>query len=229
VEDLLRAMNSVVRKLAKILLSSQPSRIIRDEDLEYFLWLCSLYLRIRNIPGHIAEIGVADGRNAIIFGRLIKMSNDQSVRQYVGFDTFDGFTERDLERDHHLSGRAWKGNSLRKVLERCERNDVEELVELFQGDAEITVPIVLANHRGKKFQKGKPKFALVYIDCNAFTPALSSMRSFLPYMMPGGLFVIDEKQQGGETEAIVEFAKAHGLSVRRNGGNEVPMEILVSD
>ena len=52
------------------------------------------YLKIKNIPGHIAEIGVADGRNAILFGRLIKIHNDQSVRQYIGFDTFDGFTQK---------------------------------------------------------------------------------------------------------------------------------------
>ena len=85
------------KNIAKKIIINQPHKLINDLDLEYLLWICNIYLRIKNIPGHIAEIGVADGRNAILFGRLIKIHNDQSVRQYIGFDTFDGFTQKDLE------------------------------------------------------------------------------------------------------------------------------------
>ena len=108
------------------------------------------------------EIGVADGRNAILFGRLIKIHNDQSVRQYIGFDTFDGFTQKDLERDKHLNKNRWKNNSKETVLSRCHDNDVEDLIEIFEGDAVKVVPEILKNHQGKKFQKNKAKFALLY-------------------------------------------------------------------
>jgi len=220
-------MNRLIRKIAKLILKHQPSRFISDADLEYFLWICNLYLRIKSIPGHIAEVGVADGRNTILFGRLIKQHNDHSIRQYIGFDTFDGFNDRDLEKDSHLSANSWKNNSRASVLKRCADNDVEDIVELFEGDAVDTVPKILATHQGKKFQKGKGKFALVYIDCNAFEPALRSLENFLPYVVPGGMFVIDEKMQGGESEALIEFASKHKLEVKRLGGNEVPMTITV--
>ena len=189
-------MIRIIKKIAKrILLIGSPNPT-DDFKLEYLLWISNIYLKIKNIPGHIAEIGVADGRNAILFGRLIKMHNDQSIRQYIGFDTFDGFADRDLVRDAHLDKISWKNNSRKRVLQRCFDNGVNNLVEIFEGDASKLVPIILKNHKGYKFQKGKAKFALLYIDCNAYIPALDSMENFLPYMIPGGFIVIDEKKQG---------------------------------
>ena len=156
-----------MKKLAKLFLKNTSKKIIDDNDLEYLLWISNLYLKIKHIPGHIAEIGIADGRNTVLFGRLIKLHNDQSVRQYIGFDTFDGFTSKDLSRDSHLDKARWKNNTREKVLERCKYNKISELVEVFEGDAIETVPKVLKNYKGKKFQIGKARFALLYIDCNA--------------------------------------------------------------
>ena len=220
-------MIRLIKKVAKYILSTQQTKIIKDVDLEYLLWISNLYLKIKYIPGHIAEIGVADGRNTVLFGRLIKIHNDQSVRQYIGFDTFDGFTNNDLIRDNYLDETRWKDNSRNSVLKRCQDNDVEELVEIFEGDALNLVPNVLKDHKGKKFQKSKAKFALLYIDCNAYTPAIKSMENFLPHMVPGGFIVIDEKLQGSETEAILDFAKKQNLKVQRFGGNQVPMCIQI--
>ena len=220
-------MIRLIKKVTKYILSTQQTKIIKDVDLEYLLWISNLYLKIKYVPGHIAEIGVADGKNTVLFGRLIKIHNDQSVRQYIGFDTFDGFTNEDLARDKHLDKARWKDNSRNSVLKRCQDNDVEELVEIFEGDALNLVPNVLKDHKGKKFQKGKAKFALLYIDCNAYIPAVKSMENFLPHMVPGGFIVIDEKLQGSETEAILDFAKKQNLKVQRFGGNEVPMFIQI--
>ena len=175
-------MIRVIKKIAKRILLIESGNLIDDYNLEYLLWICNIYLKIKKVPGHIAEIGVADGRNTILFGRLIQMHRDQSVRQYIGFDTFDGFIDRDLARDTHLDKISWKNNSLKRVLKRCFDNNVDNLVEIFEGDASNIVPNILKNHTGKKFQKGKAKFALLYIDCNAYIPAIKSMEHFLPYM-----------------------------------------------
>jgi hypothetical protein len=220
-------MIKLIKKILKLIFNLNSNLVIKDYDLEYMLWISSLYLKIKNIPGHIAEIGVADGRNAVLFGRLIKLYNEQSVRQYIGFDTFDGFTEKDLVNEAHLSKTRWKSNSKDAVLKRCKDNNIGELVEIFEGDAVEIVPNILLNHRGKKFLKGKAKFALLYIDCNAYAPALRSMENFLPYIVPGGFIVIDEKLQGSETQAIFDFAKKNLLKVERFGGNEVPMAIQI--
>ena len=217
-----------MRKLLRTLLRVTDNGI-HDNDLEYLLWISSLYSEIYNVPGHIAEIGVANGRNTVLFGKLIRLFNDSHVRQYIGFDTFDGYTERDLERDTHLSGKAWKGNAFSKaaVEERCGSADVLEVVELIEGDAMKTVPEILSNHQGKLFQKGKAKFSLLYIDCNAYEPAIASMRHFYDYLMDNAIIAIDEKLQGGETEALSEFAAEKNLTVERSGTNTVPMMLRV--
>lgn len=203
------------------------SREIKDEEIEYILWLTSLYINLARIPGHIAEVGVASGRNTIIFGKLIKLFSDESVRQYLGFDTFDGYVSRDLKLSEHLKKNAWKTNSKKAVLKRCEEAGIAELVEVFEGDALETVPNVLKNHKGKKFQKGKAKIALLYIDCNAYSPAIESMRNFYDYIVPGGIIAIDEKMQGDESLALIDFAKEKALKIERLGNNTVPMIIRV--
>ena len=64
-------MIRLIKKITKYILSTQQTKVIKDVDLEYLLWISNLYLKIKYIPGHIAEIGVADGRNTVLFGRLI--------------------------------------------------------------------------------------------------------------------------------------------------------------
>jgi hypothetical protein len=216
-----------VKKLVHHISVLQPTKDIKDNDLEYLLWLTNLYCRIKNLPGHVAEVGVADGRNTVIFGKLIELHNDQSVRQYIGFDTFEGFASRDLDRDLHLDENAWKSNSKIAVLDRCINNNIDSYIELIEGDAVVMVPKVLKDHTGRLFQKGKGRFALVYIDCNAYIPAIESMKCFLPHMVPGGVFAIDEKFQGGESEALLDFATENKLQVQRLGTNEVPMSITL--
>lgn len=223
-------INKNLKRILKTLFNqivSVSSREIKDEEIEYILWLTSLYINLEKLPGHIAEVGVASGRNAIIFGKLIKLFSDTNVRQYLGFDTFDGYVSRDIISSKHLREDAWKTNTKKAVLNRCEVAGVAELVEIFEGDAVETAPEVLKIHRGKKFQKGKAKIALLYIDCNAYTPAIESMRNFYDYMVPGGIIAIDEKIQGDESSALIDFAKEKGLEIERLGKNSVPMIVRV--
>ena len=66
------------------------------------------------------------------------------------------------------------------------------------------------------------KFSLLYIDCNAYRPALSSMENFLPFLSPGAVIAIDEKRQGSETRALYDFAESSGLQVEYLGAGNVP-------
>ena len=42
------------KRFIKKLIQLQPAKEIKDEDLEYLLWISNLYLQVVNIPGHIA-------------------------------------------------------------------------------------------------------------------------------------------------------------------------------
>ncbi len=179
-------------------------RYLEKTEFKYVLWLYEIYKKIERVPGHIVELGVAYGRNTIIFSHLMHMHNEQDIRQYIGFDTFDGFTEESLKVDTHLSDNSWKDISIDNVKERIRKAGDFKNYSLIQGDLIQTTA---------EYVKQNPnlRISLLYVDCNAYLPALAGMRILKDYMTPGGIICIDEKKQGGETRALIEFCKENNL------------------
>ncbi len=80
-------MSELVEKLKKLKFRLlQRYDVVRDEELEYHLWLLNLFIQIERVPGHIAEIGVASGRNTVLFGKLIEIVARKAL------DTISGST-----------------------------------------------------------------------------------------------------------------------------------------
>ena len=184
-------------------------KYLEKTEFKYILWLYEVYKMIDTVPGHIVELGVAYGRNTIIFSHLMQMHNQDDVRNYVGFDTFDGYTDESLENNTHLSANAWKGISIKDVKERIKKSGSFTNNTLIKGDLNETLADYL---------KQNPNFraALLYIDCNAYEPALNGMEMLKEFMSPGAIICIDEKQQGGENRALIQFCKDNNLKFMRN-------------
>jgi len=201
---------------------------LSDHELGYILSIAELYRMIEKVPGHIIEVGVASGRNTVLFGKLIQLFNDHARRQYLGFDTFDGYVERDIRQNLDLKADAWTDQSCSydKVNERVISAGLEDVVELFKGDAAETVLQVLKGQRGKKFKSDSSTIALIYIDCNAYEPALAAMRAAKKYMSNGAIIAIDEKLMGGEMKALQDFANEEGLVVSVPIGRTFPTAMI---
>ena len=60
---------------------------VTSENVNYFAGVHNLFLRTKDVPGHIIELGCGDGRNAIIFGNLLKLYNLTHSKKYFGFDS----------------------------------------------------------------------------------------------------------------------------------------------
>ncbi len=58
--------------------------------------------------------------------------------------------------------------------------------------------------------------ALLYIDCNSYSAAIESMKLFYPHIFPGGYILIDEKRQGGESKALIDFAKLQKVEIEHD-------------
>jgi len=187
----------------------EDQKYLEKSEFKYILWLYEVYKLIDNVPGHIVELGVAYGRNTIIFSHLMQMHGQDDVRKYIGFDTFDGYTEKSLEIDKHLSSDSWKGISIDDVNRRIHKAGNFNNHTLIKGDLNITLVAYL---------KKNPNFraALLYVDCNAFQPAFNGMQILKEFMSPGGIICIDEKMQGGETRALIEFCKENDLKFMRD-------------
>jgi len=185
-------------------------------EFRYILWVDRIYSKIATVPGHVVEVGVARGRNSIIFGNLIMLNGDDEVRRYYGFDTFEGYEEEDLKSSPHLSSEQWKGTTAEFVRNRLERAGLSRICRIIKGDVKETAPKFLQESSGASHQLGHFRSALLYIDCNAYLPSLTAMEDFRNYMSPGGIICIDEKKQGGETRALIEFCKRHNLEFMKD-------------
>ena len=117
----------------------------------------------------------------------------------------------------HLSADTWKSTTLKFVQERLAKALLGDTCHVFQGDVQQVAP-EFVNSRQARFNPGMLRIALLYIDCNAYAPAKYAMDFFKPYMSPGGVICIDEKLQGGETEALVDFCRENGLTFQKDSG-----------
>jgi len=184
---------------------------LEEGEFQYILWIDRVYQKIARVPGHIVEFGVAYGRNAVLFGRMINMAGESKTRRYFGFDTFSGYTDGTLGSNPQLSAKSWMDCDKEAVDQRLVRAGVAQQTQLIEGDLVKTVP---------QFLSETPNFrcALLYVDCNAYEPALEGMQMMRPYMSPGGVVCIDEKLQGGETKALIEFCAKNNLEFVRDPG-----------
>ena len=56
----------------------------------------------------------------------------------------------DLNRDTHLDHSEWENFTKADVLRRCVINEVDDVIEIIEGDA-LKQCLILKQHNGKKF------------------------------------------------------------------------------
>ena len=76
-------------------------------ELSYLYNMFNIFRDIENCPGHIIELGVGAGRNAILLGNLLKTTGQNGSSRYFGFDSFKSYTDRDLQIEKGLNGQSF--------------------------------------------------------------------------------------------------------------------------
>ena len=185
-------------------------KLISAEQVRYVHGLVGLYEKIRPVPGHIVELGVGRGRNAVIFGTLARAADQGAFRRYYGFDTFEGYPSDVADAERQLDARAHTDSSLEFVEEVRDRNGLRDQCRFLRGDLRATLPDLLRSGDDvlKGFVAGGARIALVYVDCNAYAVARFALETLEPYLVDGAVIAIDECIQGGETRALEEFCAA---------------------
>lgn len=189
------------------------SKQISRKQVDYVIGMNNLYELIKDVPGHIIELGTGKGRNAVIFGSLIKYHRHQAFRDYYGFDTFAGYPEHVLAQNDDFKASSHSDFSVETIRDYLKENEMSDLAYLFQGDICEELPKFL--ERGNfKFRSKMFLAALVYVDCNDYSTALQSLRALKPHLSPGAVIAVDECKMGGETRALLQFAKENMLKPR---------------
>ena len=92
------------------------------------------------------------------------------------------------------------------VRERIRNVDYHNVCNIIEGDIKLTVPLFIR-------QNPDIKIALVYVDCNAYLPAIEALNSIKNNLMENAVICIDEKRDGGESRALKEFAAENKLMI----------------
>lgn len=185
------------------------------------------YKRIRELPGAIVECGVFKGCSLIRFAMFRQVLGDVAVKQIIGFDTFGSFPETAYEPDmplrkRHLDLCGPESISRTQLLEVMRRHNLQENVELVEGDILTTLPAYL---------KAMPSLevALLNLDVDIYEPSKAVLEMLYPRLVPGGILLLDDyKVFPGETKAVDDFFADKRVEIQRSPYGPTPHYIVKS-
>ena len=176
--------------LYKTWIENSPRNDKGDLVRLYFLISQIEYIKTKDIPGSIAELGVFKGTTARLFHEAFP------EKEILLFDTFEGFDERDVghkkESSKAISG-GWHSS------EEDVRNLIgdSDLVKIYPGYfPETTLTI-----------NPKIQYALVHLDADLYNPQKQGLEYFYPKMSQGGVMIIHDcnNEYFGSKKALDEF------------------------
>tara|TARA_Y100000591_G_scaffold283697_1_gene264871 strand:- start:770 stop:1480 length:711 start_codon:yes stop_codon:yes gene_type:complete len=203
-------------------------KYLNELELSYLYSIFNLFQKVKNLPGHIVELGVGGGRNSILFGSLLKFTSQHSNSKYFGFDTFGNYTEKDFLENPTLNKNKlkWNNNSLEFVKNRIKKKGLDKICNFVEGDIRTTIDSFFNNNHSR-FSKDSFHCKLIYVDTSAYTPAKIGIEKFYDKLVPGGIISIDQRKQGGETNALVDFCKEKSINLQTGDFfNDIPAYII---
>lgn len=199
----------------------------RDRDWHQLMMYAHVMELTRDVPGDIAEFGVASGTSLMAFVRMNGIFNKMrphvvAKKSVFGFDSFEGLPELNesidlaTEQARAVGDMAQGGfdssGSYAALQEFVARHDN---VELFKGWFSDTMPKFLAT-------RPHAAFSLLHIDCDLYESTKEALAPTLSRLAPGGVILFDEvfhQDYPGETAAFWEVyndvANTVALDIRR--------------
>jgi hypothetical protein len=192
------------------------NNFIFSEDLKLtgkFLHRFEHFLKTKDLPGDIVEIGVFKGSGISSFIKFIEIYCPNSNKKVIGFDIFDTTEASDiLNKD----GKTDK-ESMITVYDRVNSNDLtiesvmgrlsntkinSDKYKLIKGDVQYSIPKYLEENNGFRI-------SLLYIDVDLDRPTYYSLKYLWDRILPGGVILFDEYEyhKFSESTGVERFLK----------------------
>ncbi|MGZ8898155.1 MAG: TylF/MycF/NovP-related O-methyltransferase [Halobacteriota archaeon] len=154
----------------------------------------------RNLSGAVVEVGVAGGgTSALSFNFLRQIA---SPREYIGIDTFSGFTEESVGVDLSLGNSPknmgmFSANSVRIVRKVLRLHGAQE-VKLLQGDISKIGPSRMPN-----------SISACLLDVDLCLPTYAGLKLIWPLVENEGVIVVDDcyEDKEGDWQALEGYRK----------------------
>ena len=173
------------------------SRTYPDKVRFFAWWLQVERLKREKVPGAFAEVGVYKGESARVLHHM------DPGRQLHLFDTFEGFTKRDLKVE--------TGEAATYTSRHFADTHARDVLKKIDGNGNIII------HKGyfpdTAAETGDTAFALVNLDADLYQPTLAALEYFYPRLSRGGvIFVHDYNYKWeGICRAVDEFVAASDI------------------
>ena len=159
------------------------------------------YKMVKEVAGHVSEIGVYKGAGTMLFAKMIKIFENESLTQVHGFDWFKG------------TGSAGKNDSdlVPEGSYKSSHSDLIELIKLQKLDHIVRIHnIDLTTNKLKNFfDKFKHiQFKLVFMDAGRYDIMKNCIPLFWSRLSRGGIMVFDQYNHElgpGETLSVREL------------------------
>ncbi len=167
-------------------------RNYKDKERFFNFWFQTERLKKDNVKGSFAELGVYKGNSAYILHKLDK------GRTFHLFDTFTGFTGKDLSIEVGEAAHYTKHNFADTSLERVKQKLNNDNFIFHKGYFPQTTNMV-----------ENEKFALVNIDADLYNPTKAGLEFFYPRLSYGGVIIVHDynPKWPGIIKAVNDFAR----------------------
>ncbi len=176
------------KKISKELQAAE--RKYKDKSRFFNFWFQAE--RLKDIPGSFAELGVYKGDSAYVLHLM------DPAREFHLFDTFEGFTEKDLANETGKAATYTKHDFADTSIDRVKERLRPEKFIFHQGYFPETT----------RELDGDAHFALVNMDADLYNPTKAGLEFFYPRLIPGGVLIIHDYNPDwpGIMKAVNEFA-----------------------
>jgi hypothetical protein len=199
------------------------NQFIFSDDLKLLgklLLRFKFFLKTKNLPGDIVEVGVFKGSGMATFTKFIEIFCPNSNKKVIGFDIFNP-----EEGDFILTGKDTPidRKTMTTVYSKVDKNDLalsaveqkllnisdkaSDRIKLVEGDVELTIPEFLENNPGFRA-------SLIYIDVDLERPTYHALCNLWDRLLPGGYILFDEYEYHvfSESNGVEKFLKDKNLS-----------------
>ncbi len=181
-----------------------------EREWAQIMMYCHVMNETREVPGDIAEFGVASGASFKAFVRINGLLNKlrphpNAKKKVFGFDVFSGLPEIDLQKDlpanteirpRDMTKGGFASRSTLPALKQFV--DDNENCRLYEGLFEDSLPLFLDENR-------HASFSLIHIDCDIYSSTKQVLELLIDRLNVGGIILFDEvfhENYPGETAAF---------------------------
>ena len=183
------------------------------------------FLKTKDLPGDIVEVGVFKGSGISSFMKFIEVYCSNSNKKVIGFDIFDTCSAEDILVKDGLNDKE----NMFVVYDRVDHSELtyesvksrllktnisSDKFKLIQGDVEKTLPEFLEQNPGFRA-------SMIYIDVDLDRPTYYALKHLWDRLLPGGVILFDEYEyhKFSESNGVDKFLKEKNLSYELKSTN----------